>query len=197
MRNESKSLIIIMVLFITTGSYTQNLKHKYAKQGTWETGGELFFSSSEDNYTQTGDLNSDRIDTYTNFTLSANAGCFVINGLKLGIEPAVEVNDIWGNTETRLKLFFTPEYVLDTKSKFYPFIAVSAGYQTYNQTYSNTGDGFTWGVKGGVKLNITGNSLLVIALRYYEESFNVSDNFYSTNQKSKQIGMSAGWSVFF
>ena len=197
MRTTSMSLIIIIILFFTTGSYSQNLKHKCSKQGTWETGGELFFSTSSEEYSETGTVNHDGINTYTNFQLSANAGYFIINGLKLGFEPALEVTDLFGHTDTQLKIYFTPEYVLDIKTNYYPFVSAAVGYLSYSPAYSSTGDGFTWGVKGGVKINAAGNSLLAIALRYYEENYNTLYSIYGSRQKSKQIGISAGWSVFF
>jgi hypothetical protein len=204
MKTTLLSLVLFSFLCFTTDTDAQEEAHRYSKKGIWETGGELFFTTYQEKHSVdgTGYLYPD--SKYTNFMLSIDAGYFVINGLKLGLEQDLEADDIWGHTRTRIKFYFTPEYVFDTKTILYPYIAVSAGYTLNTYQSSTAQDGFSWGVKGGVKVNITGNSLLNIGLRYYEENYNYNYEYfgapstnYSYKDKMKNLGLSLGWSVFF
>jgi hypothetical protein len=204
MKTSLLSLMLISFLFFSFDTNAQNITHKYAKQDIYEFGGEIFFTSTTNDYTYSGYGNVYASNsTTTDFAINANAGYFVINGLKLGIEPGIEVIHYW-TTQTWLRLYFTPEYVFDTKTSLYPYIAGAVGYTSVNPYYNQTANGFSWGVKGGLKVNIAGNSLLNIGIRYYEEQYNatyesssVPPSTIDNKNKIKLLGLSAGWSVFF
>jgi len=203
MKLSLQAIALISLLFIANNTNAQSTKHIYTGKGAWELGGELFFTSFDNEHSRLGnEFTSGSSNSYTNFALDADAGYFVINGLKLGADLGFEADDVWGHTQNRIKVYFTPEYVMNTKSIIYPYIAASAGYTLFSVS-SSSYDGFSWGAKGGVKLNIAGNSLLNIGLTYYEEQYNsTQQTFFTpetviTKDKYKQLGVTLGWSVFF
>lgn len=198
-------LALISFLFFSSDISSQNLKHKYATQGTWEFGGDIFFTTTTEDYSATYENQYNFNNTVLDFAVNANAGFFVIKGLKLGIEPGIEVTNTY-RTQTVLKLYFTPEYVFDMKTAVYPYAAGAIGFTSVNPYYtSNYANGFSWGFRLGLKINLAGNSLLNVGLRYYEGQYNTTyeDNYviphysYDIKDKTKELGLALGWSVFF
>jgi len=209
------TLVILSLLFITLTANAQNIikktpKLKYTKQLTVEAGGEIFVTSTTSHREENG-IEEPNDWNETIFTLKAGAGIFVIDGLKLGVEPAVTIHSYDGDYRwTQLKLYFTPEYVFYTKSILYPYIGGSIGYTLAKYsgggiTSTNNQDGFSWGAKGGMKINAFGNSLLNFGLSFYSENYNYVYEYSGFNytqsvdikQRYDVFGMTLGWSVFF
>ena len=199
------TLVILSLLFITFTANAQNIikktpKLKYTKQLTVEVGGEIFLSSTNGTRTEFG--NERGYGTETFFTLKAGAGIFVINGLKLGIEPAVSIHFYDSdNRWTQLKLYFTPEYVLNTKTIVFPYLGASIGYTSSNYSYSVGSspnmDGIGYGAKAGLRVNLFGNSLLNFGFAYNRENYNYTASYGDVKQRYDVFGMTLGWSVFF
>jgi hypothetical protein len=200
-------ILLTALFFVFANSCTnaQQTKLKYASRGTWEFGGDIAFTSTTYTYRTEyiGYHESAYSTTIRNFDIYANAGYFIIKGLKLGIETGVGITNFY-KTQTTLKLYFAPEYVLSTGSDAYPFAGVSAGFKSINPYYNQSANGFSWGIKAGVKVNLAGNSLLNVAIKYYEEQykthidyFGIPNYSYDVKDKLKQLGLSAGWSLFF
>jgi hypothetical protein len=208
---RSLTLAIASLLFITFTGNAQNIKKtpkvKYTKPFTVELGGDILYSNTSYHYESTGGTYNESYDYTDNlFSVDANAGIFVINGLKLGIEPTITVTIYsGGNTSTQLGLYFVPEYVFNTKSIVYPYIGGSIGY-TYKKHYNDIGisptaDGLSYGAKAGLKVNFFGNSLLNFGFTFYSENYNSTYNTIYTTYDNKtrydRVALTLGWSVFF
>ena len=207
---KSLTLAIASLLFI---SFTVNAQHikqtpklKYTKQLCWEFGGDISYTNTTMHYDETGTYNHQSLSTENMFTIEGNAGIFVINGLKLGIEPTVIITSYSGDYHnTQLGLYFAPEYVFNTKSIVYPYIGGAIGYTyakaSYNVGEANKEDGLSYGARAGLKVNFFGNSLLNFGFRFYSEnySYNYSDPFmyYTAKTRYDRVGLVLGWSVFF
>lgn len=191
--------LAVIIFLISADSFSQSRENKYARQGTWETGGNFYFTSTAEEYSiNDGTYAISSKHEHTNFSTLVNAGCFVINGLKLGADAGMEADDIWGHTHTYVKLYFTPEYVFRTGTIAFPYAGVSVGYSSKLTQLNFTHEGFSWGIKTGTKINIAGNSLLDIGLRYYEQKYTYESVSSDRREEThKQFGVSAGWSVFF
>ncbi len=197
-------MAVITLLIISLTSQAQNIKPKsiYAKRLTFEIGGEVFFTSTSYKYEQSSITQSSSSVTITHFAVNAGAGIFVIDGLKLGIEPAIEIEDYDGeDTWTRVKLYFTPEYVFNSGSNHYFYAGGSAGY-TFSSSSTAVGNGpdmggFSYGVKAGWKVNAFGNALINLGAKYYRETYNYTSSTGDVKQHYNVFGVTAGLSVFF
>jgi hypothetical protein len=200
MKITSLAIIALLLAAFTADAQTIKPKSMYAKQKTFEIGGNIFFTS-ETFKTEINGKELDDNDRRT-FTANINFGIFVIDGLKLGIEPAIQFIDYGhDDSQTQLKLFFTPEYVFNTKTIFYPYIGGSVGYTSLafssSVGSSPTESGFSWGVRGGGKINAFGNALINIGISYYSESYNYTQNNNDVKNRWNILGVTAGLSIFF
>jgi opacity protein-like surface antigen len=200
MKITSFAVIIFILTSLTLDAQTIKPKRIYAKQKTFEIGGDIFLTSTQYTREERGMTTSDDNSTLA-FVINASAGLFVIDGLKLAVEPAIGIISYNNSTSTNLKLYFTPEYVFDMKNEVYPYIGGSIGYTS--SSYSNssssspTQSGFSWGGKGGIKINAFGNALINVGISYYRETYNYTASFGDVKQHYNILGVKAGLSVFF
>jgi hypothetical protein len=210
---RSLALAIASLLFITfTVNAQDNIRKsptsKYAKQLCWEFGGDISFTSTSIHEEQSGTYSNTYDETENIFLIEGNAGIFIVNGLKLGIEPGVAVSSYNGehgsSTTTHLALYFSPEYVFNTKSIVYPYIGGAIGYSSNiysDNEYNPTEDGFSYGARAGLKVNFIGNSLLDFGFVFYSENYHsIYDyQYYHIDRKERndRVGLTLGWSVFF
>ena len=201
MKITSFALIALLLIAVTSDSQTTKQKSIYAKQMTYEIGGDIFLSST--NYTREKTMYNLSInETQQNYVIDINAGLFVVNGLKISVEPAIGISTDDNYTSTRLKLYFTPEYVFNVKAEYYPFLGGSVGYTSSSFSGSigsnPTQGGFSWGAKGGIKVNAFGNALINISVLYYQETYNYTSSYEGdVVQHTNIFGVKGGLSLFF
>ena len=195
MKITSFAVIALLLIAVTSDSQTTKQKSIYAKQMTYEIGGDLFFSSTQ--YTREYSMSTSSSDyTVRDYVINVSAGMFVINGLKLAVEPAFEVMSYENSSSSELKLYLTPEYVFDMNSEVYPFIGGSVGYTSLSS--GSAKNGFSWGVKGGIKINPLGNVLINVGISYYQETYNYTDGYVGdVTQHNNVLGLKGGMSLFF
>lgn len=187
--------VIALLLTVTSNSQTIKQKSIYAKQMTYEIGGDLFFSSTQYTYND-GTFSHDY--TVRNYAINVSVGFFVIDGLKLAVEPTFDVTSYDNNSWSGFKLYLTPEYVFNMNNEVYPFLGGSVGYTSMSPVNGPTESGFSWGVKGGVKINPLGNVLIDFGLSYYQETYNYSGGFSGeVKQHNNVLGFKGGISLFF
>jgi hypothetical protein len=187
---------------ITIPSSSQTIKPKsiYAKQKTFEIGGDIFLTSTEYKSEASYPMYTSSDETVLYFAVNVSAGVFVINGLKLGVEPVIAFQSYDNGNQTSLKLYFTPEYIFDLKTNVYPFIGGSVGYTStsFSNSYnSSTESGFSWGAKGGLKVNAFGNSLINLGISYYSEAYNYNNTYGEVKRQNNILGFKGGLSLFF
>jgi hypothetical protein len=201
---KTTTFAVITLLILSFTSEAQNIKPKsiYAKRMTFELGGDMFFTSTSYNIPQSTITQTSSSATITIFSVNAGAGIFVIDGLKLGIEPVIEIEDYEGeNKWTKIKVYFTPEYVFNAGSDFYFYTGASAGY-TFSSGTGFVGSGpdmggFSYGVKAGWKINPFGNCLFNFGAKYYRETYDYKISSGDVKQSYNIFGVTGGLSVFF
>lgn len=199
---KSIFLVMTILLMITIPSSSQTIKPKsiYAKQKTFEIGGDIFLTSTEYKSEASYPMYTSSDETVLYFAVNVSAGVFVINGLKLGVEPVIAFQSYDNGNQTSLKLYFTPEYIFDLKTNVYPFIGGSVGYTStsFSNSYnSSTESGFSWGAKGGLKVNAFGNSLINLGISYYSEAYNYNNTYGEVKRQNNILGFKGGLSLFF
>lgn len=145
-----------------TGSTSEKV---YADKGVVELGGSLGFSS----YTNVsaGQTSS---TTYTNFSLTPSVGYFVTDGLELGLDPfSLSVSSQTGasSSQTEIHILGAVAYAAKTQGPVYPFVEGVAGFSSYSSGGS-AATGFTWGVRGGVKVAVVSHVLIMAGVQYMQ-----------------------------
>jgi hypothetical protein len=201
MKITSFAVIALLLIAVTSNSQTIKQKSIYAKQMTFEIGGDIMLNSTEYNYEQILNSSFNSSSTITDLIIDGTAGIFVVDGLKLSVEPAIQLSyPDRGSSFAFLKIYFAPEYIVNVKSNIYPYLGGALGYSSLSSSQSNypTRGGFSWGLKGGIKINAFGNALINIGLTYYRETYDYSDS-YSGDVKDHHniLGFKAGLSLFF
>jgi hypothetical protein len=140
----------------------------FGKTGTVEIAGGISFSSI------TPVTNGKTGEATTLFSLGPEIGYFVADGFEIGFNPGVTllpgvsvITPESGEATTILQLFAYPAYNLHIEgSQVTPFLQVSFGY-TSMSSGDYTQSGFSWGIKGGIKVVATGPLLLTFYGQYY------------------------------
>jgi hypothetical protein len=159
-----------VALFISLPASSQ--ERYFGKAGTTEIAGSISFSSL------TPVSNGRTGDATTFLSLGPEIGYFVADGFEIGINPGVSllpglsvVTPSEGDGTTILQLFAYPAYNLHIEgSPVTPFLQVPVGY-TSMSSGSETQSGFSWGVKGGMKVVAASHLLVTIYGQYLSLTF--------------------------
>lgn len=179
-------LSLLIVAFLATNSFAQTQK-RYSSKGCWEIGGTIGFSSI------TPVANGVSGDAVTSFSLSPIGGYFIMKGVELGAQFLFNTASQQNNTETTFGFYAVPAYVFDTKTMAFPYIGGMLGY-TSSSAANVTASGFSWGLLGGVKLNLVGHSLLGIGVNYRQET--LSPSGATTRSGRNVLEIVTGWTIF-
>lgn len=185
-------LSLLVLLVLTVSDVTSQTKQNYAKKETWEVGGSFGYSSVTS-------VNNGKTDdnAITTVKFAPYGGYFVIDGFEIGLIPSVEYLSYGDDNMTIFAIYAAPAYNFYTGSIAYPYLQGAIGYNSISGSGGiSTRSGLAWGIEGGIKLNITGNSLLKIGLDYNQKTLNTSS---STGNRSGTNAFSfvAGFNVFF
>jgi hypothetical protein len=140
---------------------------EFATAGTTEIAGGISFSSiTPVSHGETGDAT-------TIFSFGPEIGYFVTDGFEIGLNPGVSllpgmsvITPNEGDGMTVLQLFAFPAYTFRPKeSTVYPFIQVPLGY-TSTSSGNSSQSGFSWGIKGGIKVVAASHFLLTFYGEY-------------------------------
>jgi hypothetical protein len=144
----------------------------FGKKGTVEIAGGISFSSL------TPVTNGHTGDATTLFSLGPEIGYFVVDGFEIGFNPGISllpgisvITPSEGEGTTILQLFAYPAYNLHIEgSQVTPFLQVPFGY-TSMSSGNVTQSGFSWGIKGGIKVAATSHLLLTFYGQYFSMDF--------------------------
>jgi hypothetical protein len=169
---KTQGMFAVLVLAVVVGgSMAYSQRTEFATGGVTEIGGSISFSSISEVYAgKTGDAT-------TILSVGPKIGYFVANGFELGIHPGISawimppglsVVSGGGSTSTLLQLFAFAAYnIRNEGSTMHPFIEVPFGY-TSQSSGSYTSSGFSWGIRGGIKVAPLGALLVTISGEYYQ-----------------------------
>jgi hypothetical protein len=163
------AMVLIGIIFsMPTAAQDKN----FGKAGITEIAGGISFASI------TPVTNGKTEDATTLLSLAPEISYFVTDGLEIGFSPGVSllpgvsvITPSKGDATTILQLFAYPAYNFHSDgSQVNPFLSVPFGY-TSASSGSNTQSGFSWGIKGGIKVVATSNLLLTFFGQYMVLSF--------------------------
>jgi hypothetical protein len=164
------ALLIAAVLIPLVSSQGQG--KNFGDAGIAEIAGSVSFSSF------TPVSNGKTGDATTLLSFGPQFGYFVARGFELGFSPGMAllpgisyVTPSEGDATTILQLFVFPAYNYHAPgSNAVPFIQIPLGYTSMSQG-GYTDSGFSWGVKGGVKIIAEGQLLVTVYGEYLQLSF--------------------------
>lgn len=179
-----------LVLLVVLPASAQTEKG-YADRGVVELGGTVAFTSvTSVNAGQTSST------TYTNFSLTPSIGYFITDGLEIGLDPfSLTVSSHTGasTSPTELHILGSVAYAFKTQGSAYPFVQGMAGYSSYSAG-STSLSGFTWGLRGGVKVALAQHVLLLCGVQYLQVTENPSGATDRYGYNELLVGM--GFSVW-
>ncbi|HEX2962956.1 MAG: hypothetical protein ACM3UR_03745 [Bacteroidota bacterium] len=176
--------LLVIFFFSSSLTHAQRYGGGFASPGVVELGGGLTFQST------TNVTNGNTGGTTTVFSLQPYVGYFFTDGFELGFNP-FGITTVEGNTS--LLFLLAPSYNFRTGSIAYPFVEALLGLASASD--GETRSGFTWGLRGGVKLNVVGNGNLNLGLEYLQVSLNPSGA--SSRYGYNQVAFNVGFTVWF
>jgi hypothetical protein len=185
---------IVLIGLLSCGRGECNAQEKgFATKGVTEFSGSVAFSSF------TPVSNGTTGDATTLFSFGPKIGYFPFDEFELGFDPGVSLlpgisveTPAQGNSTVMLQLFAFVGYNFNLEgSKVHPFLEVPFGY-TSMDTGNSTDTGFSWGVKGGVKIEIVGHVLLGIYGEYLVITLNPRNSIDRNGFNFLSFGIGVG-----
>ena len=173
MHTLKKFLCLCLVILFTHVASAQ-----FIQKGNTELGGDISFTSMNESESS-GSLNT--------FIFNPYIGCMFSDGFEIGFRPQITITSYGGGTLTTMGLFLAPAYNANMGTIVYPFFELLVGYNTINNENNNFG-GLGLGVDGGLKINIAGNSLLLMKLEYLHQEYDTGNENESINTLSFGLG---------
>jgi Outer membrane protein beta-barrel domain len=194
--------LIYICIYILTGiivvsqAEAQGL-NGFAKKGDVEFGGSVSYQHT------TAISEGTEFPTQTNsiFSFFPYAGYFLTDGFEIGLNP-LGIQTYWDSQDkiTNLTVLLAPSYNFDIGGKVFPFVEAQLGYTqevfggSLAELNPSKRDGFSWGGRAGIKLAITGNSLLNVGAQY--QQITLTPNGDSQWSGSNIVMISAGFTFW-
>jgi hypothetical protein len=161
---------IIFICLLTAPTFAQD--KGFGGAGVIEIAGSISFASI------TPVSNGKTEDATTFLSLAPEISYFATDGFEIGFNPGVSllpgisvITPSKGDGTTILQLFASPAYNFHSEgSEVNPFLSIPFGY-TSASSGSMTQSGFSWGVKGGIKIVAVQNLLFTVYGQYMALSF--------------------------
>src|SRR5689334_8299471 len=145
--------VILLVVFSAAQLRAQE-REVFPLKGTTEIGGSFSFIST------TPVVNGVNGDARTTFLMTPSVGYFLSDGFELGVDPfAIRSESGGGATITDVLFLISPAYNFRTDGMVTPYIEGLLGYASTSGGGASA-NGVSWGLQGGLKLGVTGRSLL-------------------------------------
>jgi hypothetical protein len=159
----------------------------FARKGVLELGGGITFQSLTP-------IQNDRTeDAIAAFLMMPYIGYFVADGFQIGINPlGIGTLAYQGESTTAVMALLAPSYNFSTGGSAHPFVELLLGYTSLSDGIKRSG--FTWGGRGGAKLEVGESGLLNLAVQYLQITTNVSGATERTGLN--QVAVSAGFTVW-
>jgi len=191
-----KKFFYLLVITLIVGSVSLSAQN-FARQGVWELGGGIGFSSS------TGVSNGESADdAATTFIFEPYIGYFVINSLELGLIPRFNSYSFGDYSINSFGIYFAPAWNFDLQSNLFPFIEGRIGYNTSTVEYEDeegtveqTLSGLAYGARGGLKYQLGNSALVNVSLGYTMVTLDPEDSEGDRNG-SNDFDVMVGFTVF-
>ena len=183
----SVALVVLSMLLVPANAQASD----FAKKGQVEAGGTISFTSMTPVFGgATGSASSV-------FSIQPYVGYFLMDGFELGLRPEISIlSPSSGSSVTDLTIFLAPAYNFKLQnSTVTPFIEGLVGFTSISGGGGTSASGFSWGVHGGIKVAVTGNGLLNVALGYEQLTYTPSG--VSERVGQNDFGVAVGFTVFF
>lgn len=131
------------------------------------------------------------------FSINPYVGYFITDGFELGLVPMVTIISppSPATSTTDLTIFLAPAYNFQLQnSTVTPFIEGLIGFSSVSSS-GNSASGLSFGGRGGIKVNVTGQALLNVDVRYLlitEKPSGANDRF-----GYNELGINVGFTVWF
>ncbi len=177
----------VALLVSAASTFSQEQPARFGSKGQVELGGSASFQS----YTPVHDGKTGSTASF--ITINPFVGVFILDRLEIGLNPlGLTVMTSGGGASTGLLALGSIAYHPPSPAFVHPFVEGLAGYSL--QTNGTTYRGFTWGGRGGVKMSITGNGLLNLAIQYLQVTMNREGA--TERNGSNQLSISLGYTVW-
>ena len=183
-----KNLSIFSVAFYLF-CFSNVLAQDFAKEGIWEIGGRINYTSVTS--VSNGETAGNSLNT---FALNVPLYYFIMDGLELGLIPEYENLSSGGSSASLFAILAGIAYNIRTQSAAYPYIEGRFGYNTSSN--GSTRSGILWSLNGGVKVQVGGYALIIIGLFYEQRTLETSGNEVGRDG-ANTWGIDAGFAVFF
>ena len=187
--------VLACVALLSSAAFAQ----QFAKTGVVEIGGNVGFSN------MTGVSNGETAgNSISIFQINPTIGCFVTDGLELGINP-LEFTTIegeasglttmssgaGGESQTMVGFWAFGAYNFSTGGPAFPYLQAQVGY-TSESFGGSSFSGLSYGFAGGAKFKLAGGLLLNAGLSYKFYTYNPSgaENRFGMNILSVGVGIS-------
>lgn len=160
---------------------------EFGMKGATELGGGISFQSIS---TVTNGNTGDAVNF---LTVAPFVGFFIADGFELGFNPfGITHISSGGSSSTQISIFVAPSYNFQTEGSTHPFIEALVGYTSVSNGSSRSG--LSFGGRAGIKVEVSEQGLLNIAVQYLQITMNPSgaDNRYGSNQ----LAISGGFTVW-
>jgi hypothetical protein len=159
----------------------------FARKGVVELGGGITFQSL------TPVQNDQTDDAITVFLMMPYIGYFVTDGFQIGVNPlGIGTMNYKNESTTAIMALLAPSYNFSTGGSAYPFVELLLGYTALSNGTERSG--FTWGGRGGAKIEVGESGLLNLAVQYLQITTTVSGASKRTGLN--QFAVSAGFTVW-
>ena len=168
-------------------------EREFAQAGTIEIAGGISFASI------TPVSNGQTENATTLFSFAPEVSYYVTDGFEIGFSPGISllpgvsvITPSSGQGTTLLQLFASPAYTFHrTGNQANPFLQLQLGY-TSASSGSITESGFSWGVRGGLKIIATSHMLVTMYAQYHALSFTPKGDSERTGMNVLSFGVAVG-----
>jgi len=167
-------ICLCFVLFLTEFASAQS----FTQEGTIEMGGDISFSSFK------GSESDEQLIT---LTFNPYIGYMMSPGFEIGLRPQLTMIDDGDEILTTWGVYMADAYHFNLGSTIFPYVEFLIGFNSIANQGSRYG-GFGVGGDGGLKINISGNSLLLLKFEYFHEEYNTEGDYFSINTLSFGVG---------
>jgi len=170
-------IILVTVLVCSTPALCQD-QGGFARRHVVEIGGSMYFET--DGEFQHGF-----------FTVSPYIGYFMADGFEAGISASLFIGSYYDSPKAPYSIDLVPSYNFATGGSVYPFVEGVLGYHSLDHVFYG-GSRVHYGARVGLKATVGGKALLLVGVKYLNESLDRDGG----RRTDEPIVLTAGFSIW-